>query len=78
MQKQFLSSVLGGPVKYEGRSMVDAHKNLDLNDSHVDAIIELLGQTLKELNIDEALIKEVIVVAESVRRDVLSSKYKKM
>ena len=41
MQKAFLSWVLGGPDRYTGRDMRQAHKHLvvkGLNDSHVDAL----------------------------------------
>lgn len=73
-QKGFLTMVTGGPNNYTGRNMRDAHTKLvarGLNDSHVDAIIELLGQTLAELGVGEEQIKQVAALAESVRDDVL-------
>jgi hemoglobin len=42
-----------------------------LNDSHVDAVIELLGATLKELGVADPLIAQVAAIAESARGDVL-------
>jgi hemoglobin len=74
-QKAFLTMVTGGPNNYTGRNMRDAHAKLvarGLNDSHVDAIIELLGETLKELGVSDEQIKQVAAVAESTRDDVLS------
>ena len=74
-QKAFLMMVTGGPNNYTGRNMRDAHAKLvarGLNDSHVDAIIELLGETLKELGVSDEQIKQVAAVAESTRDDVLS------
>ncbi|MCB9568189.1 MAG: group 1 truncated hemoglobin [Myxococcales bacterium] len=73
-QKAFLTMVTGGPNNYTGRNMRDAHAKLvtmGLNDSHVDAIIELLGQTLAELGVAGELIQQIAAVAESVRDDVL-------
>ena len=73
-QKGFLTMVTGGPNNYTGKSMRDGHRHLvarGLNDSHVDAIIELLGETLRELGVAEALITQIAAVAESVRDDVL-------
>jgi hemoglobin len=73
-QKGFLTMVTGGPNSYTGKSMRDGHRHLvarGLNDSHVDVIIELLGQTLAELGVPAALIAQVAAVAESVRGDVL-------
>ena len=73
-QKAFLTFAFGGPNKYTGKNMTDAHAHLvvkGLNDSHVDAIIELVGATLKEFNVPDAKIQEVAAVAESVRDAVL-------
>jgi hemoglobin len=42
-----------------------------LNDSHFDAVVELLGGTLAELGVAPALIGQVAAIAESTRADVL-------
>ncbi|MDO8953326.1 MAG: group 1 truncated hemoglobin [Gammaproteobacteria bacterium] len=73
-QKGFLTMVFGGPNNYSGTDMRKGHRHLvarGLNDSHVDAIIELLGSTLKELGVQDADIQEVANIANSVRDDVL-------
>ena len=73
-QKAFLTMAFGGPHNYSGRDMRSAHAPLvqkGLNDSHVDAIIELLGATLRELGVGDHLIGEVAAIAESTRKDVL-------
>lgn len=73
-QKAFLTMAFGGPHKYAGKDMRSAHKHLvdrGLNDTHVDAVIAHLGETLKELGVADADIKEVAAIAESVRNDVL-------
>lgn len=74
-QKGFLTMVFGGPNKYTGKDMREGHKHLvkmGLNDSHVDAVIENLGSTLKELGVKDDLIKQVAGIANSVRNDVLN------
>jgi len=74
-QKAFLTMAFGGPNKYTGQDMRQGHKHLvasGLNDSHVDAVIENLGSTLKELGVPAADIAEVAKIAESVRNDVLN------
>jgi hemoglobin len=66
--------VFGGPNRYTGKDMVEAHKRLrtmGLNDSHVDAVIENLGATLHELGVDDTLIEQVAALANSARDDVL-------
>ena len=74
-QKGFLTMVFGGPNNYSGKDMREGHKHLvanGLNDSHVDAIVGHLGETLKELNVADADIQEVANIANSVRDDVLN------
>lgn len=73
-QKSFLTMAFGGPNKYTGADMRNAHKKLvdkGLNDSHVDAVIENLNTTLRELGVPETEVKEVAAIANSVRSDVL-------
>jgi truncated hemoglobin YjbI len=53
-----------------------AHKKLveekGLNDTHFDAIAELLAATLKDLGVGQGLIDEVMTIAGSTRNDVLN------
>ena len=73
-QKAFLTMAFGGPHSYSGKDMRTGHAHLvkmGLDDSHVDAVIELLGATLKELGVGDPLIQQVAAIAESVRGDVL-------
>jgi len=73
-QKAFLTMVFGGPVAYSGKDMRAGHRHLvarGLNDGHVDAVIEDLGATLRELGVGDADIAEVAKLANSVRDDVL-------
>ena len=74
MQKAFLTFAFGGPQKYTGGTLRNAHAKLvekGLNDAHFDAVTEHLGATLKELNVPESLIGEMAEIVESVRNDVL-------
>jgi hemoglobin len=73
-QKGFLTMAFGGPNKYTGLDMRKAHERLvakGLNDTHFDAIVELLGATLTELKVPPQLIAQVASIAESTRKDVL-------
>lgn len=74
-QKSFLTMAFGGPNNYTGLDMRNAHKKLvekGLNDSHVDAVIENLESTLRQLGVAEKDVKEVTALANSVRNDVLN------
>ena len=73
-QRSFLTMAFGGPNKYSGKDMREAHKRLvakGLNDSHVDAVIEDLSSTLRQLGVGEKEVSEVAALANSVRNDVL-------
>ncbi len=74
-QRKFLAYAFGGPVSYTGKDMREGHAHLlgkGLNDSHVDVVIEHLGNTLLELGVAEELVKQVAAIAEGARDDVLS------
>lgn len=73
-QKGFLTMAFGGPVQYSGMDMRAAHAPLrerGLNDAHFDAVVELLGASLKEHKVDAELIRRVATIAECARADVL-------
>ncbi len=73
-QKAFLTMAFGGPNNYTGESMRRAHAKLverGLNDSHMDAVLEHLSATLRELGVPAKDIAEVAAIANSVRDDVL-------
>ena len=64
-QKGFLTMVFGGPNNYTGKDMRTGHAHLvarGLNDSHVDAVIEDLAATLRELGVGEDRIAQVAVI----------------
>jgi hemoglobin len=74
-QKKFLTFAFGGPANYSGRGMRQAHaklvQDMGLTDVHFDAVIELLGGTLKELGVADDLIGQVAETAETLRADIL-------
>ncbi len=74
-QKAFLTMVTGGPANYTGKDMRDGHTHLvkrGLNDGHVDAVIELLSETLREVGASDDDIKTVVAVCEASRDDILN------
>jgi len=62
-------------AQLHGSRFATRHRHLvarGLNDSHFDAVVELLGESLMELGVAPALIAQVAVIAESTRNDVLN------
>lgn len=72
LQKEFLSAALGGPVPYTGKDLRSAHADIDLDDSHFDAIAEHLHATLEELKVDAKLISQAMAIVGSTRAAVLN------
>ncbi len=75
-QLAFMARAFGGPEEYHGRDLATAHAALvrdkGLCDEYFDAIAELLGETLSELGVDEALAERVLTAVGSLRSEVLS------
>ncbi len=71
-QKAFLTMAFGGPNEYTGKDMREAHKHMNLTEEHFGAVAECLVGTLKELNVGEDDINDVVNVALSVKDDVLN------
>lgn len=74
-QKSFLSMAFGGPNHYSGKDMRASHahlvRDMGLDDSHFDAVMQNLAETLRELGVTDELIEQVAAIAESTRDDVL-------
>lgn len=71
-QKAFLTMAFGGPNSYTGKDMREAHKHMNLNETHFDAVVENLAATLTELGVSEEDIGEVAAIANSVKGDILN------
>ncbi|TNE80078.1 MAG: group 1 truncated hemoglobin [Bacteroidetes bacterium] len=71
-QKAFLAYAFGAPMKYSGQNMRDAHSRMQLEDSHFNSVAGHLVDTLKELEVPQSIIDEVVEVALSVKSDVLN------
>jgi hemoglobin len=71
-QKAFLTVAFGGPNKYSGKDMRQAHAKMQLTEVHFDAVMEHLGGTLVELNVPAELIGQAAAIALSVKNDVLN------
>jgi hemoglobin len=71
-QKSFLTVAFGGPNKYSGKDMRTAHAHMKLTEEHFNAVMENLGNTLKELKVPDDIIAEAAKIALSTKDDVLN------
>jgi hemoglobin len=70
-QAKFLAFVMGGPEKWKGKSMLEAHKGMNLTDEHFGAIAGHLQSTLQELNVPADVIGEIMTIAASTHDDIV-------
>lgn len=69
--KVFLACAFGAPIQYGGRSMREAHAHMHLTAEHFDAVSGHLIDTLRGLQVDQALINEIITVTTRTKNEVL-------
>ncbi|HAQ06035.1 MAG TPA: group 1 truncated hemoglobin [Bacillus bacterium] len=70
-QSLFISWALGGPNQYSGRSMEIAHKGMNLSDEHFQAIATHLAASLREFNVSDQDINEVLEKLSSMKEEIL-------
>jgi truncated hemoglobin YjbI len=70
-QLWFTAKFLGGPSRYEGKSMPDAHAHLPLLPGHFDRRHQLLRQTLADHAVPEHVQREWLRVDGALRAAVL-------
>lgn len=66
--------VTGGPEKYTGRSMKEAHQHLNIADREWQAMLADFRKTLNKYKVPEREQKELIVIVESTKKDIVISK----
>jgi len=61
-QLAFLTAALGGPKRYKGRPMKEAHEHLAIAQQHFDSVATHLVETLDGLGVSQKLIDEVVAI----------------
>ena len=69
---QFLESGGGGPAKYEGRSMPDAHRGMNISAEEYVAAVDDILLVLRKHNIDEQTQKDVLWIAYSLKAAIVN------
>ena len=68
---ELISQTTGGPLKYTGKSMKEAHKGMGITDSEFDALAADLVETLKKYKVPQADIDELVKIVGSTRGDIV-------
>ena len=69
-QTKFVASLMGGPASFTDAHLTGAHRGLDINDRHFDQLVNLVGETLEEFEVEVVDI-EIVKGAIDARRSLL-------
>lgn len=67
----FLEAGSGGPARYAGRSMVDAHRGMNVSEAEYVAAVDDILAALRKRAIDEQTQKDVLAIVYSLKGDIL-------
>jgi hemoglobin len=70
----FISEHTGGPIKYNGKSMAEAHKGMAITDAEFDAFKDVVAGVLKKHNLPAPESEAVLKLIESTRKDIVEKK----
>ncbi len=71
---EMISENTGGPLKYTGKTMAEAHKGMKITDEEFDAFVDVIVKVLKKHKVDEADIKTLGKLLESTRKDIVEKR----
>jgi len=63
--------VTGGPCKYSGRSMKDAHAHLNINEAEWQAMVTDFRKTLDKFKVPAKEQEELITIVASTKKDIV-------
>ncbi len=67
----FLEAGAGGPAKYAGRSMLDAHRGMNVSEAEYMAAIDDILAALRKRAVDDQTQRDVLAVAYSLKGEIL-------
>ena len=66
-----LCEATGGPCTYTGRSMLETHAGMKVTAGEFDVVMQHLGATLDELNVQKTEQDEVVALIMPMRDDIV-------
>lgn len=67
----FLEAGSGGPARYTGRSMGDAHRGMNVSEGEYMAALDDIMAALRQRAIDEQTQKDVLAIAYGLKGDIM-------
>ncbi|WP_233579006.1 group I truncated hemoglobin [Tautonia sociabilis] len=71
---QFISEASGGPLVYEGRPMGPVHRGMGITRAEFDAMAADLAASLREYEVPQAEIDELLAAVESTRGQIVEGR----
>lgn len=71
---EMISEASGGPLKYTGRSMKEAHKGMGITDAEFDALAGNLKKALEDNKVAADDAAAVLKAVEATRKDIVEAK----
>ncbi len=65
--------VFGGPQKYTGRTLKEAHQHLHITEKEWKALIGIFRDSMNSFNVPQSEQSEVIAILESTKGEVISA-----
>lgn len=70
-QVQFISSVAGGPVSYDGTDMQAAHEGMGITGDDFGRVATYLGEALRENGVPEDDVEAILAHVGALKADVV-------
>jgi hemoglobin len=71
---EFISLATGGPAKYQGRGMKEAHAGMNITNAEFDASVGDLKVTMDNLHIANTEQRELLAIIESTRTQIVEER----
>jgi truncated hemoglobin YjbI len=69
-----ISSVTGGPLAYEGKSMVEIHKDMGITNAQFDAFVADFKEVLRKNSVDARDADDLLGKVEATRKEIVRPK----
>lgn len=69
--KEFFAAGSGGPVEYTGRSMIEAHRGMNVSAAEFLAVVDDIMQAMQEQGHDASVQNEVLGIAYSLKPEIV-------
>jgi hemoglobin len=67
----FLEAGSGGPTQYVGRSMIDAHRGMNISEAEYMAAVDDIMAAMRKRELDEQTQKDILAIAYALKSDIL-------